>query len=224
MPRQASQSPYPISVGPQEEGADIWAAQASAWKSRRKSMGEMLRSRPLAPDEQGSTRPFAVVEAVVDDPIYPEIPLRRPQKSFTTGMEEYGRSDMQFTSAHPGPSLYKPTGRPGPSDGPFVGKTIDLAHSRHSQGPGHASSRLVLAEKSRMPQDQSSQPPPQFGQYSGGLDYGYVHGAGFGGSAGTRSVSGVAKATRKCVPLSEGFGVGLSDVPIIASIRRKPVC
>jgi hypothetical protein len=74
-----------------------------------------------------------------------------------------------------------------------------------------------------MPQDQRLQPPPQFGRYSGGLDYGYEHGSGFVGSADTRSVSGVAKATRKSVPLSEGFGVDLSDVPIIASIRRKPV-
>ena len=218
MPRLPLHSPYPIPVWPQEESADIWAAQASAWKSRRKSIGEMLRSRTLAPDDQGSTRPFAVEEAIIDDPIYPEIPLRHLQKSFTTGPEEYGRSDMQFSGAHPEPNLYKLTGRPGPS-----GKTIDLAHSRHSQGPSRTSSHLVLAEESHMPQDQRPQPPPQFGRYGGGLDYGYEHGAGFGGSAGTRSVSGVAKGTRKGVPLSEGFGVDLSDVPIIASIRRKPV-
>jgi hypothetical protein len=183
MPRRPSYSLFPISVRPQEEVADIWAAQASAWKSRRKSIGEMLRSKTLALDEQGSTRPFAVEEAVIDDPIYPEIPLRRPQKSFTTGPEEYGRSNMQFSSAHPEPTPYK----------------------------------------SHMPQDQRPQPPPQFGRYSGGPGYSYEHGASFGGSADTRSVSGVAKATRKGVPLSEGFGVNLSDVPVIPSIRRKPV-
>ena len=223
IPRLPSRSPRPISLGPQEEVADIWAAQASAWKSRRKSIGEMLRSRTFAPDEQDSTRPFAVEESVIDDPIYPEIPLRRPQKSFTTGLEEYGRSDMQFSSAHPEPIIYNLTGQPGPSDGSFVSKTINLAHSRLSQGPGHISSHLVPAEESHMPQDQRPQPPPQFGRYSGGLGYGYEHGLGFGGSAGTRSVSGVAKATRKSVPLSEGFGVDLSDVPIMATIRRKPV-
>jgi hypothetical protein len=223
MPRLPSHSPHPISFGPQAEAAGIWAAQASAWKSRRKSIGEILRSRTFAPDEQDSTRPFAVEESVIDDPIYPEIPLRRPQKSFTTGPEEYGRSDMQFSSAHPEPIMYKLTGRPGPSDGSFVGKTINLAHSRLSQGPGHTSSHLVPAEESHMPQDQRAQPPPQFGRYSGGLDYGYKHELGFSGSAGTRSVSGVAKATRKGVPLSEGFGVDLSDAPIMATIRRKPV-
>lgn len=225
MPRLPSHSPRPISLGPQEEEevADIWAAQASAWKSRRNSIGEMLRSRTFAPDEQDSTRPFAVEESVVDDPIYPEIPLRRPQKSFTTGPEEYGRSDMQFSSAHPEPIIYELTGRPGPSDGSFVDKTINLARSRLSQGPGYTNSHLVPAEESHMLQDQRPQPPPQFGRYSGGLNYGYEHGLGFGGSAGTRSVSGVAKATRKGVPLSEGFGVDLSDVPIMATIRRKPV-
>jgi hypothetical protein len=223
MPRLPSHSPHPISLGPQEQVADIWAAQVSAWKSRRKSIGEILRSGTFAPDEQDSTRPIAVEESAIDDPIYPEIPLRRPQKSFTTGLEEYGRSEVRFSSAHPEPITYNLTGQPGPSDGSFVDKTINLARSRLNQSPGHTSSHLVPAEESHMPQDQRPQLPPQFGRYSGGLDYGYEHELGFGGSAGTRSVSGVAKATRKGVPLSEGFGVDLSDVPIMATIRRKPV-
>ena len=61
------------------------------------------------------------------------------------------------------------------------------------------------------------QPPPQFGRYSSGLNYDYEH------RAGTGSVSGVAGAPRNGVPLSENFGVDLSDVPIIKGIRKRPV-
>jgi hypothetical protein len=64
------------------------------------------------------------------------------------------------------------------------------------------------------------QPPPDFGRYSGGLQYSYEKGKGFGGSAGTRTVSGKASGNRKSVPLSTEFGIDLSDVPIIAGMKR----
>lgn len=63
-------------------------------------------------------------------------------------------------------------------------------------------------------------PSPQLGRYGGGLYYAYEHGSGFGGSAGTRSVSGVAAASRKGKEPSQGFGVDLSDVPIIAGLKK----
>lgn len=66
------------------------------------------------------------------------------------------------------------------------------------------------------------QPAPQFGRYGGGLGYGYAGAqSGCGGSAGTRSVSGVSSAGRKGLPLSENFGVDLSDVPIIAGVVKR---
>jgi hypothetical protein len=222
-PPPPSHSPCPMSVGLQEEVTDIWAAQASAWKSRRKSIGEILRSRTSPPEEQCGSQPFSTQEYAIEDPIYPEIPLRRPQKSFTTGREDYRISDWQFHGAEPEPLTYEPAGRSGLSYGSFIGDAIDRPHSRLSQAPSHAGSYVSLAEELHQPPKERPQPPPQFGRYSGGLNYGYEHGAGFGGSAGTRSISGVAKATRKGLPLSQGFGVDLSDVPIIAGIRRKPV-
>jgi hypothetical protein len=195
-PPPPSHSPRPISLGPQEELADIWAAQASAWKSRRKSIGKMLRSRALPQEEQYNIQARPTHESAIDDSIYPEIPLRRPKKSFMRGPEDHHTSGLQYRDAQPGPTLHEPAGR----SGPFYGSFVSDAGERERR-----------------------QPPPQFGRYSGGLSYGYEHGAGFGGSAGTRSVSGVAKAARKGVPLSENFGIDLSDVPIIAGIRRKPV-
>ena len=65
------------------------------------------------------------------------------------------------------------------------------------------------------------QPPPDFGRYSGGLGYGYEgKQKGFGGSAGTRTVSGKADASWKGVELRQGFGVDLGDVPVMGVVKR----
>ena len=222
-PPPPSHSPRPMSVGPQEEVTDIWAAQASAWKSRRKSIGEMLRSRTAPPEQQYSVQHLATQARPIDDPVYPEIPLRCPQKSSTGGLEDYRLSRSQHQCAQPQPIRYESASQSRPFYDSFTSEAVDRPHSRDSQAPSQAGSYVSLGEELRSPQQSRPNPPPQFGRYSGGLNYGYEHGAGFGGSAGTRSVSGVAKATRKSVPLSENFGVDLSDVPIIAGIRRKPV-
>ena len=221
-PPTPSRSPSPMSVGPQEDVTNIWAAQASVWKSRRKSIGEMLRSRTAPPDQQYHIQPLATPEPATNDSVYPEIPLR-PQKSFTTGLENYRTSDLHFAGAQAQSIRYDSTSQSRPLYSSFASEGIDRSRSRVSQAPGYPGSYVPLAEELYPQQLSRPQPPPQFGRYSGGLNYGYEHGAGFGGSAGTRSVSGVAKAPRKGVPLSESFGVDLSDVPIFAGIRRKPV-
>lgn len=195
-PPPPSHSPRPMPVNPEEDMADIWAAHASAWKSRRKSIGEMLRSRALPEEQQSYMQPFQAEESAYKDPIYPEIPLRRPQKSFTTGPEEYPTSRCQFYGAQTDPILYEAPGSSGPSYHSFAGYATEL---------------------------ESPQQPPHVGRYSGGLAYGYTHGVGFGDSAGTSDVRGVVNASRSRVPPTEGFGVDLSDVPIIVGIRRKPV-
>jgi hypothetical protein len=89
--------------------------------------------------------------------------------------------------------------------------------SGHSQAHSYASS---LAEELHPPKDDRPTVPPDFGRYSGGLQYGYEKGKGFGGSAGTRTVSGRAQGDRKGLPLSSNFGVDLSDVPIIQGMRK----
>ena len=222
-PPPPSRSPRPMSVRPQEDATNIWAAQALVWKSRRKSIGEMLRSRTAPPDQQYSVQPLATQEPATNYSVYPEIPLRRPQKSFTTGLEDYHTSDLQFAGAQAQPRGYDSGSQSRPLHASFTSEGIDRPHSRVSQAPGHTSSYMPLTEELYPPQQSRPQPPPQFGRYSGGFNYGYEHGAGFDGSAGTRGVSGVANATRKGVPPSGSFGVDLSDVPIFAGIRRKPV-
>ncbi|KAF2099204.1 hypothetical protein NA57DRAFT_76433 [Rhizodiscina lignyota] len=51
-----------------------------------------------------------------------------------------------------------------------------------------------------------------YDRYSGGLAYEYEPGKGVGGSAGTRAIKGAT--TRRSGPLSQGYGVDLSDVPV----------
>jgi hypothetical protein len=46
------------------------------------------------------------------------------------------------------------------------------------------------------------------------MGFGYERGSGFGGSAGTRSASGKADASRKGVFLRASYGVDLGDVPV----------
>jgi hypothetical protein len=141
-------------------------------------------------------QPFQAEESANNDPIYPEIPLRRPQKSFMTGPEDYLTSRYQFYGAQTEPMFCEPAGISGPSYQPFDD----------------------YGTKPERPQQ-----PPQFGRYSGGLTYGYEYGAGFGGSAGTSDVGGVGNASRRGMPPTEGLGIDLSDIPLIAGIRRKPV-
>ena len=56
------------------------------------------------------------------------------------------------------------------------------------------------------------------GRFDGGLGYGYEHGFGVGGSAGTRSRTN--KASRKSVQVSKGFGLDLSDIPVFIARHR----
>ncbi|KKY28994.1 hypothetical protein UCRPC4_g00183 [Phaeomoniella chlamydospora] len=70
------------------------------------------------------------------------------------------------------------------------------------------------------PSQLSEDLTPRFGRYSGGLQYGYHHGKGIVGSAGSRSFSGEKATERKSVQLSEGYGIDLSDVPVIARVQR----
>ncbi|KAI9839597.1 MAG: hypothetical protein M1819_002223 [Sarea resinae] len=57
-----------------------------------------------------------------------------------------------------------------------------------------------------------------FGRFEGGLGYGFESGLGVGGSAGMRNLR--SKASRKSVPYSVGYGLDLSDVPVIVRCEQ----
>jgi hypothetical protein len=78
-----------------------------------------------------------------------------------------------------------------------------------------------LAEELHPSDLERSHPPPEFGRYSGGLAFDYDRQIGFGGSAGTRSVSGKAGAAWKEVPIRASFGVDLGDVPVMKGSRIR---
>ena len=97
------------------------------------------------------------------------------------------------------------------------------ASPRRSPAPSIRSAASSLAEDLHPELDDeanSPHPQPEFGRYSGGLQYGYERQKGFGGSAGTRSVSGKADVAHKGVQLREGWGVDLGDVPVIGVMQR----
>lgn len=109
--------------------------------------------------------------------------------------------------------------RPLPSPRPNVPVMNNNPPRPHSQATSVRSCVSSLAEELHPSDIGRSYPPPAFGRYSGGLGYDYERENGFGGSAGTRSVSGKAEATRREVPMRASFGIDLGDVPMMAMAR-----
>lgn len=193
-------SPRPMSVQHNEEQGNTWAAHSQAWQARRQSAGEALRhtSDSQHYGEFGN--------------LYPEIPVRNTHSNQNYHETYMDSSNIYHEYAHDEDSS------------PYYPSQSSRQHSsrRHSRpNSDNGSYAGSFAENSQPPDDPAQiSPSPQFGRFSGGFGYGYEHGYGFGGSAGTRSVSGLAGASRKGKELSEGYGIDLSDVPIIAGLKK----
>ncbi|KAF2810378.1 uncharacterized protein BDZ99DRAFT_570958 [Mytilinidion resinicola] len=99
----------------------------------------------------------------------------------------------------------------------------DNAH-KHSQSynasphTGPPTLRPTPPPKSPAAPEPTSSDGSMFDRYGGGLGYGYEHGFGVGGSAGTRH--GRSGASRKSMHFSNEFGIDLSDVPVILQEAR----
>ncbi len=198
-------SPRPMSIAPAGEEDDTWAAYGQAWEARRQSAGEALRYA-------SNSRPYEQ-----DDSLYPEIPPRNAPSSqaYNDGHAEQSNTYRQY----PDNTIFTPEASYGSHHGRSNSQNPPRPHSQANSYSG--SYAASLAESLHPLHDPPRvSPSPQFGRYSGGFSYGYERGSGFGGSAGTRSVSGVAGASRKGKELSAGFGVDLSDVPIIAGLKK----
>lgn len=236
-PPPPSHSPRPMDLPTKELAENVWAAQAQAWKNRRKSLGEFLGFDRDDVDDQHSAY---TDEAVVEEDLYPSIPPRDPQTSYTPyeiRNSHTSHTNLWEPAAHHHATVYEPGFArvtptetfQDPASYPYgaleqarqsprpLPKPRSRRTSGHSQAHSYASS---LAEELHPEIHDRPQPPPDFGRYSGGLQYSYEKGRGFGGSAGTRTVSGKASSNRKSVPLSTDFGIDLSDVPIIAGMRK----
>lgn len=133
----------------------------------------------------------------------------RYYQQFSTNDDETGRG--RSTSSH-GTVQRRPLPNPSATKTQYQSRP-------HSQAPSLRSQASSLAEELHPEHLDRSHPAPEFGRYSGGMGFGYECGNGFGGSAGTRSVSGKAEATRKGVPLRAGYGVDLGDVPVLRMVR-----
>jgi hypothetical protein len=232
-------SPRPMSLAPSEDG-NSWTAQRHSWQE----------TRPIdcnAARYGDNSLPYEEESLYPEIPLRNHPARHAYHSSYTEPSYHHNQfpGHQQFQSqdsydSYGGASRGRPQSRPHSQANSQAhsrphSQANSQAHSRphsqvnsrphsrpHSQANSHRGSYAgSLAEELHPPHDRPRvSPSPQFGRYSGGLNYGYEHGSGFGGSAGTRSVSGVAKASRKGKELSEGFGVDLSDVPIIAGLKR----
>ncbi len=203
-PRPPPHSPRPLWIATHEEEASTWAGHRQAWQESRQSADKKYHN-------SSNTRSYGG-----DDNLYPSIPPRNLPSN-----QAYRNTDTRPASTYHRYPANDATGLEA-SHGSYHSRE----HSRHpprrhsqagGQGGGNAGSLANSLHPPRNPGQVG--PSPQFGRYSGGFSYGYEREAGFGGSAGTRSVSGVAGASRKGKELSQGFGVDLSDVPIIAGLK-----
>jgi hypothetical protein len=76
-----------------------------------------------------------------------------------------------------------------------------------------AASNSAPVETPALKQVNASNNVSRWDRFSGGLEYNYEHGAGIGGSAGTRSLH--SHASVKSLHFQHQYGVDLSDVPIM---------
>jgi hypothetical protein len=132
--------------------------------------------------------------------------------------------DNRFLSREPSHSRDRSRSRPRPQPSPrhsmqsihstpYGASPASRPHSKPTSVRSYNSSNS-LAEDLHPADPKRAHPPPAFGRYSGGMGFGYERGNGFGGAAGTRSVSSKGDASRKGVPLRATHGVDLGDVPV----------
>ena len=130
-------------------------------------------------------------------------PLRQSNQQMHFQTQPY--DPTYDNTSRPLPAPNGPRRSPAPSIRSFRSAASSMAEDLHPE----------LADDANR-----QHPAPEFGRYSGGLQYGYEREKGFGGSAGTRSVSGKADLAHKGVKLREGFGVDLGDVPVIGLMKK----
>lgn len=215
-PPPPSHSPRPITTA----AADSWESQwvpGREWQPQGAAVNNLLYgSHNTNNDVRGRQLNHG---QSFEEGLYPEIPLRQPRENHSprrSGYLPYRPSGLPS-----GYDLYDEdlgSHRPLPTP---AGHSYWVANGeRSASGVSQVGQVASLAESLHPAQVERHQPPPQFGRYSGGLKYEYEKGAGFGGSAGTRSVSGKAEAMRRGVALRASHGVDLGDVPMVAGLHR----
>ena len=151
-----------------------------------------------------------------EEPLYPEIPPRQTRghvysPPFTKPLTSCGpRTTVEWEHS-------SQRTLPIPPGNSYWATQIERPRSRNSQ----ISNAGSLADSLHPTDLERVQPAPEFGRYSGGMNYGYERGAGFSGSAGTRSCSGKADGSRKGVALRASHGVDLGDIPVMATYQPR---
>ncbi|KAF2499426.1 hypothetical protein BU16DRAFT_578998 [Lophium mytilinum] len=104
-----------------------------------------------------------------------------------------------------------------------IGEGLRRQHGDNSHKHSKSHAGLPITRPTPPPTSPAAPEPTNsdggmFDRYGGGLGYGYEHGFGVGGSAGTRHLR--SGASRKSMHFSNEFGIDLSDVPVILQRAR----
>ena len=206
-PPPPSHSPRPNDIDYELEPED-WTAEANIWHARAQQVQQSFA------EMSGYTQ---TCNEEISEPLYPEIPPRHPHhKRPTVDNSLYRWMDPNEQRRPPRDQQHPQRAMTMPEYDSHGASQVERPRSRASQ----ISNAGSLAESLHPPDIERTQPAPDYGRYSGGMQYAFEKGAGFGGSAGTRSISGKAEGSRKGVALRASHGVDLGDVPVIASLRR----
>ena len=207
VPPPPSHSPKPNDVEYEPEPED-WTAEVNVWHAQAQQVRQSF-------EDTSSFHQIGNGEA--DEPLYPAIPPRhRYHNRPTVDNGQYGWLDPTEQRRPSGDQQHPQRAMTMPEYDSYGASQVERPRSRASQFSNAGS----LAESLHPLDVERSHPAPDFGRYSGGMQYAFERDAGFGGSAGTRSISGKAGGTRKGVALRASHGVDLGDVPVITGLRR----
>ena len=242
-PPPPSHSPRPMDVS---EVEDSWAAQAAAWRARREGADQSVNRQSYYEDQPYIHEEVHEESVYPEIPLRGQQSAYQAQRSYSyqpnaqhsydyENAYDQSRQQYHYQAYHPDndysyhhthPQMHFQTKPYDPTQDRSSGRPLPAPQGpRRSPAPSIRSFRSTASSLAEDLHPELSddatrqQPAPQFGRYSGGMQYGYERDNGFGGSAGTRSVSGKADVAHKGVKLREGFGVDLGDVPVIGLVQ-----
>ena len=174
------------------ESSKGWEHQRHVWAQRRKSAGDALVS-------------WSQSEEATNQPRWSDV---RPRSTIQEQRISYSPSSCHNVATHSEQMINDH------DNCPEVSQTTTTATSP-SRPPPDPPSPSLIPRDSASPVANPTRNTHLADRFAGGLSFGYEPGLGLGGSAGLRS-SGTL-ASRKSVRVSRGYGLDLSDVPILAT-------
>lgn len=198
------------------------ASDSSAERALAPESPSIVISRYVTPTTAENTAHSALAqdlepEEQKEDGFFPNVHNLNPTDS-RPAKDDVPRTDSAISTSSYHTAATSSTKRSSTQPSPHLGDSYHPYRQSNSQSferliATAAQQPRSIPDQDRLRKSASKSPDALFDRYSGGLDYGWERGAGFAGSAGTRTSE--SKAKRKSKVLAESFGVDLSDVPVL---------